>query len=397
MNERQMYWYKIEPLDVLLFREAKPFIPGESAWAKGLFPPFPGTVFQSLRSALDKDTKDLDFLGPFLLDPQDRLCFPTPKDLLAVSWSSDSTDEETTEEDNLQKQSAKWHRTLRLEPVDLTDEAWKHLVFDEVERLAPMVAPFKKLKQGEFFCRPHPWITAQALSEYLQGKELTEPTHFQETPWDVQIMPHIQVQANKRQVKDEDGYFTEVAIRLEPGWRLVAGISVELAETVIRLGGEGHRALVIPFQVPDTEIRMFNSNPPEKGNFAYLLTPGLGVKEEAVYGVYPSRWQSILAGCASDRPLLWGGVSQIRRKIGSYENKDEQIKQSSTNGDQGDKEFALLPQRAFVPSGTVYRFKKLPSKLTHPTHLLPKNDSKQQWLKSFYTLNYGKLLWGIDQ
>ena len=47
-----MYWYAIEPLDVLLFREAKPFSPGEGSWAKGLFPPLPSTVFQALRSIL---------------------------------------------------------------------------------------------------------------------------------------------------------------------------------------------------------------------------------------------------------------------------------------------------------------------------------------------------------
>lgn len=38
-----MQWYVIEPLDILLFREAKPFSPGEGAWAKSIFPPVPTT------------------------------------------------------------------------------------------------------------------------------------------------------------------------------------------------------------------------------------------------------------------------------------------------------------------------------------------------------------------
>lgn len=409
MGEQQMYWYAIAPLDVLLFREAKPFSPGESAWAKGLFPPFPSTVFQALRSTLSKDVKDLDFMGPFLLSPQDRLCFSTPKDLVAVKWGlkTQKTDEETEEEepkeDNLDDTASDWHRTLRLQPVDRTDEAWEHLLFDEAG-LAPMVAPFRELveeeNRREFFCRPYPWITAEALSEYLQGKELTDSTQFQEDPWNVQIMPHIQMQADKRQVKDEDGYFTEVAIRLKPGWRLVAGISIKLQETVVRLGGEGHRAIVIPFTLSDADQTLLNPKTNTTGDFAYLLTPGLAVKEEAFYGVYPCDWQPILAGCVSDRPLLWGGVSQIRRKLVisfGKENQERTASQipsgsSSPNSEaKGDEEFALLPQRAFVPPGTVYIFNQIPSETEA---LLPKPESTGNWLTSFQKLNYGKLLWG---
>ncbi len=399
-----MYWYAITPLDVLLFREAKPFSPGESAWAKGLFPPFPSTVFQAMRSSLPQNTDNLEFMGVFLLDPQDRFCFSTPKDLVAVSWGNKpqqitGIDEETEEQANqLDKNASGWHRTLRLEPVpvDTNDAAWKPLVFDET-KLPPMVAPFTKLEETEekreFFCRPYPWITAEALSEYLQGQELTDPSQFHEAPWDVQILPHIQMKPNQRQVKDEDGYFTEVAIRLKSGWRLVAGISIELPENVIRLGGEGHRALMTPLTLSDTVKNLFESQTHTQGNFAYLLTPGLAVQEDAIYGVYPDQWTDKLAGCVSDRPLLWGGVSQVKRKIASSTNKEEQVRERSLTEEQGDKEFALLPQRAFVPPGTVYRFKEPQSNLKH---LLPELESNPKWLKSFYTLNYGQLLWGTN-
>ncbi|MHC5731665.1 MAG: type III-B CRISPR module-associated Cmr3 family protein, partial [Nostoc sp.] len=106
----------------------------------------------------------------------------------------------------------------------------------------------------------------------------------------------------------------------------------------------------------------------DKNNFAYLLTPGLAEKESAVYGVYPTSWKDNLNGCVSDRPLLWGGVSTIQRK-------------------EQDKEFALLPQRAFVPPGTVYLFKNLPQQAEH---LLPEEGGN--WLTTFQQLNYGKLL-----
>jgi CRISPR-associated protein Cmr3 len=54
-------------------------------------------------------------------------------------------------------------------------------------------------------------------------------------------MPHIQMKSGERQVKEEEGYFTEVAVRLHSGWKLVAGMSHKLEKTeVVRLGGEGH-------------------------------------------------------------------------------------------------------------------------------------------------------------
>ncbi|MFN5658855.1 MAG: type III-B CRISPR module-associated Cmr3 family protein, partial [Pseudanabaena sp.] len=34
-----MFWYKLTPLDVLMFRDAKPFSPQERAWAGSVFPP----------------------------------------------------------------------------------------------------------------------------------------------------------------------------------------------------------------------------------------------------------------------------------------------------------------------------------------------------------------------
>jgi CRISPR-associated protein Cmr3 len=97
---------------------------------------------------------------------------------------------------------------------------------------------------------------------------------------------------------------------------------------------------------------------------------------------------------------LWGGVSQIRRKLViscGKENQERTTSQissgsSSPNSEaKGDEEFALLPQRAFVPPGTVYIFNQIPSETEA---LLPKPESTGNWLTSFQKLNYGKLLWG---
>lgn len=378
----EMFWYAIEPLDVLLFREAKPFSPGEGSWAKSLFPPLPITVFQALRSLEDfygneeKDKRrDLNFIGPFLMDDRNQLWLPTPKDLIGIKTGGE--DEEVVSN----KPIVDWNRLDRLRPKS-EQSNWNYLVFPD-DSLDPMVPP--QLNK-EYVCgAPKPWIKAQALCQYLQGELTTISTnHFCNDPWSVQILPHIHMESGTRQVRDSDGYFTEVAIRLKPGWKLVAGINKEISGTqVIRLGGEGHRALVSPLKDWQSwkDLEKFLTPNSEK-RVAYLLTPGLARAEAdtPIYSAYPHEWSSHLAGCASSRPLLWGGVSSIKRRTNSQQ--------------EGKLEFSLLPQRAFVPAGTVYVFKESPPS---GSLLLPnteENNPDQKWVKTFRKLNYGKLLWG---
>lgn len=381
--EDKIEWYTIEPLDVLLFRESKPFVPGEGSWAKGQFPPMPVTVFQALRSLEDfygteekHKRRDLKFIGPFLMDDRNQMWLPTPKDLLAVKTKPEDPKET---QDDLDEKIDDWDRTLRFQPM--TPDAMEKFGFDR-DKLPPMVTP--DLNQNEFICRPQTWITAEALSKYLRGETLKQAEgknqkYFHSDPWSVQILPHIQMKSGERQVKEEEGYFTEVAVRLHSGWKLVAGMSRKLEKTeVVRLGGEGHRALVSPLAHFEQWqlLQGFEKKQKDTSNFAYLLTPGLAEKEIAMYGVYPKNWQGLLSGCACDRALLWGGVSSIKRR-------------TIDSPDKGDAEFALLPQRAFVPPGTVYIFNE---NLPEDERLLPSVGGS--WLKTFQELNYGKLLWG---
>jgi CRISPR-associated protein Cmr3 len=371
-----MHWYKIEPLDTLLFREAKPFSPGEGAWAKGMFPPMPNAVFQALRSTLGKNHPPLEFIGPFLLEetPQgDELWLPTPKDLLCVT---------TTDNDN-HKDFHDWKRLVCLQALNNQNNQsseWEYISYGSSSLssdIMPMVPPWNK---NEFISgRPKPWIKASALIRYLQGEDLTNPDDFHDDPWSVQVLPHIHMKPGERQVKDEDGYFTEVAIRLHSNWKLVAAMNVNLESSVVRLGGEGHRALVSSIEIPDwNQIENFRQPSKTSNTKAYLLTPGLGESSDCVYGAYPDSWRQYLLSCATDKAILWGGKS------------------SQTNT-------PMLPQRAFVPPGTVYLFKDsndigrvLPShyfqsEMEQNTSL--KTDPKLKWLHTLSTLNYGILLW----
>jgi len=382
-----MYWYTIDPLDVLLFRESKPFSPGEGSWAKGQFPPLPITVFQALRSVLPRnhnEERNLEFIGPFLIHKEyeeatekNVLFLPTPNDLLAVNHKSN--DPENPSDDNYKDKVHNWTEVERLTPASQQGGGWEFILFDsEHEQLSPMVAPMSGIGENKYICgRPQPWIKADALIDYLGGNRLTNYEDFQENPWTVQILPHIHMESGVKQVRDEEGYFTEVAIRLHSGWKFVVGFSCQLdRDFVVRLGGEGHRALVSPLSsFPIWEKLSVYTQPQEKSSFAYLLTPGIAEKSPAVYGIYPAKWQANLIGCAGDRPLLWGGVSKLKR-----EDKDQE-------------EFAFIPQRAFVQPGTIYVFNHIPSQVGS---LLPTTGT-DKWLKTFQQLNYGKLLWGQRQ
>ncbi|MGB3613698.1 MAG: type III-B CRISPR module-associated Cmr3 family protein [Elainellaceae cyanobacterium] len=385
-----MSWYRITPLDVLLFRDSRPFSPSEGSWAKGLFPPMPITVFHALRSLGERRTtramrasRDLEFLGPFLCDSSGNLWLPTPKDLVCVYPKGVGA----------KTASDRWEAVRRLQPAS-SDEAWRHLAFDASYPAppAPLVVSqaLHSDAAGKRIGYPLPWMRASYLNDYLQRQEerwkpedfSKDAPLFRDDPWKLQVLPHIQMEQDRRQVLDADGYFTEVAVRLASGWRFVARLDGGTPlpdEGVVRLGGEGHRALVQAIsEPPDWAALSTYLQPDERRKRAYLLTPGLAqAREDApVYASYPQAWREALAGCAVDRALLWGGISKIARSA-----EDKAI-------DREPDDVAYIPQRAFVPPGSVFSFKALPEQAA----LLPEQGGP--WLSTFEKLNYGKLLWG---
>ena len=112
------------------------------------------------------------------------------------------------------------------------------------------------------------------------------------------MLPHIHMQAGQRQVKTSAGYFTEVAIRLNAGWDLIAGLSQLVADTVVRLGGEGHRVVMQPLAEGALVNRLDGfvkgplTEPGEEKTVAYLLTPGLATADDSLYASYPSRLEA---------------------------------------------------------------------------------------------------------
>ena len=372
-----MQWYFVTPLDVLLFRESKPFSPGDGSWAKGLFPPMPITVFQAMRSLLPQSNqdkkRDLEFLGVFLVDSSGTVWLPTPKDLI-LELKKASSDRKKTGQD--------WASVRRLTPLLPDAQEWEDIVSSQ--QVGQAMVPPSEIPIDRIGV-PLPWMKASALKAYLDGEPIVGDDVFHANPWDLQILPHIHMQPGQRQVKEEAGYFTEVAVRIKPGWRLLVGMTSDALTlpSVIRLGGEGHRAIVNPAtsEVCKTMEELLNYQNPDRGKtVTYLLTPGLaevGEGNEALrYGTVPRDWTDV-RGCVSDRPILWGGISKIQRET-------EQT-----------QAFSLLPQRAFVPPGSVY----ILGPEARSRRLLPDAGGGDRYrseaaLRTFETLNYGLLLWG---
>jgi CRISPR-associated protein Cmr3 len=405
MNKPQIpkHWYAIEPLDVLLFREAKPFSPGDGSWAKGIFPPLPATIFHALRTADPKlyrqgknraeKEPNLKFIGPFLRDSQGILWLPTPQDLCCIGQLADGKTYREPGKKAITKHEwdGKVTRCDRLRPNQASgDQNWEILSADGI--LPPLVPPLLDRSKREVLSGvPGPWMRIDALLRYLDGCNHFNRKDFQQNPWDLQILPHIHMQGSSRQVKDSQGYFTEVAVRLRAGWSFAVALSetIERVE-VVRLGGEGHRAIVQPLKEEPEDWRYLENKtvPKERDRaIAYLLTPGLTASVGSLYAAYPDDWNDCLSGCASDRPLLWGGVSHIKPRVIPSQDKNQ--------SDEPKQEFALLPQRAFVAPGTIYHFNgnDVPIKRDR---LLPSGqaDGKSTWLETFEHLNYGTLIWG---
>ncbi|HWP91855.1 MAG TPA: type III-B CRISPR module-associated protein Cmr3 [Thermodesulfobacteriota bacterium] len=98
----------IEPLDVVLFRDGKPFSAEEDIIASSIFPPFPSTFYGAMRTEtlsrqnfkfqplsqiknnsqylnqIDSLTHDLRIVGPFIADENHLEYFPIPKDIVEI-------------------------------------------------------------------------------------------------------------------------------------------------------------------------------------------------------------------------------------------------------------------------------------------------------------------------
>jgi CRISPR-associated protein Cmr3 len=383
-----MFWYTLTSLDVLLFRDAKPFTPGVRAWAGSTFPPNGHTLAGALRGLLGEKAQ-FQLKGPFFCygdcsEQNVRLYLPRPlgfvgsTPLVPLVWDN-----------QLPLHHALWDRhqpcplcTPRKTGIQTQDEDDEDSDSeDKYRQYLPSDVVEKYLKHGQI--DPNDWLVKS-------GEEAK--------PWTVETRPHNAIEMGTRQVKDADGYFVENAIRLQPGWSLAIGIDREIdTPATLRLGGEGHRAILQRCQELDEQWNSLQEE--SRKNFgnggrslAYLITPGVferlqnnkkDDKKKAICQAWPWEWK--LAHTVNGNQTLGPLVSVAT---------DRAVPISCRIRDNDDQEKSIpAPQVFAAPPGSVYY-------LDRPTLLFADNpESKSQRgkalerAKRLRDLGYSELLW----
>lgn len=395
-----MHWYTLTPLDVMLLRDAKPFTPGERAWAGSVFPPNGHTIAGALRGLLG-ETVQLQLKGPFLCWTKNNtnngesplLYLPSPmgflgsKPLIPVAWQQDSP---------LNQVLRKPHQpSLVCLPAQFSSHPDDDEVESEVKRrwYLPSDVVLKYLENGTI--SDEDWLV-----KLEEGEE--------QKPWTVETRPHNAIQQGTRQVKDADGYFVENAIRLLPGWSLAIGVELINSESEIpplatlRVGGEGHQAIWQRCEALDGQWqnlqRLSNDNynqakeDYEKGlnekarSLAYLITPGVFERTQnngqAVCQAWPWEWKlaQVDNNNQTQGPLVsvvTEGALPISCRI---RDKDDNTKSIPA------------PQVFAAPPGSLYYLNQ-PEPLFADEKANSKPGKALERAKRFRQLGYSELLW----
>ena len=279
-----MTWFKLTPLDILMFRDAKPFSPTERAWAKSTFPPNNHAIAGAIQALIGE--QKLTIKGVFLCY-ENELYLPSPlnyvngKKLIPVTWLN---------HDHIAKQMI-WDK---LQPAPLILETSE-----------------KQEKSNHKKSTNRIFLPAKTVKKLLLGEELTQEDwklkeEEKREPWTQEVRSHNTIEPNTREVRESDGYFVENAIRLHEGWSLAVSIECanyqvdELEQKILRLGGESHRVLLE--KCPELQIQwdelqtISNNNKKEEGKvLAYLVTPGIFERKhdggKAFCRAYPWEWK----------------------------------------------------------------------------------------------------------
>lgn len=360
-----MKWYVITPLDILMFRDAKPFTPGERAWAGSVFPPNGHAIAGALRAAFGIDK--LTIKGPFFCRTEreeTNLYLPRPlgfvgsTPLVPIKWN-----------ETLSLSQALWDKTL---PCPLATVPSKNDNGKEEE-------------EDETTYREY--LPAPVVAEYLEkGKftesELTAKDDSEVKPWKIETRPHNAIAPGTRQVKDADGYFVENGVRMLEGWGLAIALEEEIpTSAVIQLGGEGHRAILTRCETLDSqweELQKQSEANKEKGGqcIAYLVTPGVFERKRREGGshcrAWPWEWGLHYNENPSQTPGVLVSVATAKPLPISCRFRDD------------DNKSIPAPQVFAAPPGSMYYLSK-------PAELFQDNTDTK--VNVWRQLGYSEMLW----
>lgn len=357
----------------MLFRDAKPFTPGERAWAGSTFPPNGHAIAGALRGLLNK-AEEFRLVGPFLCRNQ-TLYFPRPlgfdksTPLVPLAWESNS-----------HFHQALWDESKPCPLVKPVCEASA----DEDEEDDVFFAGDAEKKYRQY-------LPYEVVREYLETGQIdqkhwaAEAQSHEDKPWTSETRPHNTLEAGTRQVKDADGYFVENAIRLHAGWSLAIGIDTKIdTPTPLRLGGEGHRAILEQCDRLGEQWASLQQQSQQnfaKGgkSIAYLVTPGVFERkqqdtQQSLCRAFPWEWK--LAHTLNRNQTLGSLVSVAT---------DRSVPISCRLRARDDATKSIpAPQVFAAPLGSLYY-------LNQPQLLFQENKTTKvhNWRK----LGYSELLW----
>ena len=388
----KMYWYKLTPLDVLMFRDAKPFSPQERAWAGSVFPPNNHAIAGAIRSSFDINRK-IQIKGGFLCCDDD-LYFPRPFNyvnqnrLVPITWLKDHP-----------SQQMLWDKTKPV-PLVICDRTHddpdedKHTKSD-YRQFLPCEVVLKLLKSEPL--KEKDWLVDKDKEKKSQ-------------PWEIETRSHNTLEDGTRQVKDSDGYFVENAVRMIEGWGFAIAIDAETDKRlrqrekplVMRLGGEGHRVLIEPcdrfadqWQKLQTASQ-HNFNAGGK-SMAYMVTNGVFERasdrgssdrqKRSICRPYPWEWElthtpngkpdkKMLVSVATEKPVP---ISCRFREKPPKGQEDISYKERKS---------IPAPQVFAAPAGSVYYLNR-PAQLWQNTAEHGNKDSLKVWRE----LGYAEMFW----
>jgi CRISPR-associated protein Cmr3 len=368
-----MYWYTLTPIDILLCRDAKPFSPGNGAWASSVFPPNGHSIAAALGNLINRSKQQrLKLHGPFFCF-EDTLYFPRPlgfvgtKPLIPVDWDENSALRHVKTSPFQPRPLVTPSRSYTKSNDDENDNN------DDIEyrQYLPFEAVTKYLETGTI--NPEDWLVQ------FRGEN---------QPWIIETRSHNSIKEDRRQVKDADGYFIENAIRMLPGWSLAIGVDVEIeAPATIRLGGEGHRVLLQECnqlgeqwsKLQQLSQRNFNST---GQSIAYLITPGVFERKESNKGNQMSLCQA--------KPWEWKLANVVHKNqrpgvlVSFATDKAVPISCRFQHEFSGSKKSIPAPQVFAATPGSLYY-------LTQPQGLF--QDDPNTKVNSWRKLGYSEMLW----
>jgi CRISPR-associated protein Cmr3 len=370
-----IYWYTISPVDILLFRDAKPFTPGERAWAVSVFPPSGHTISGAIRSIVERK---IELIGP-LLCYHDTLYFPRPLNFVNGDRLTPLV----------------WYKKHPLSGQLIWDESQPNPLVLQPKDRTPKEQEGENLKYRQF-------LPVEAIESFLKTGDINkesfivpsreaEDLNDEQQPWKTETRSHNSIDSQTKQVKDRSSYFIENAIRLLPNWTIAIGLNIEISTPeVIRLGGEGHRAILQRCPalheqweaICDLSATNFKST---KKSLAYLITPGIFERNQnnrALCRSYPWEWK--LAHPNNPNQTKGNLVSVATEKAIAISGRIRAKKEPASD----DETSIPAPQMFAAPPGSVYY-------LNQPQALFGAVEETKAAMRvrELQNLGYSKLLW----